>query len=211
MGIPVTTDTGHLLSAAKLRDPACPGYKVLRGPHINDSVLPWFCHCRAHKNAQSTGLDVSGGDVTMLQRGRARGSAERPYGNWSTVSRTPGFNGAALTRARRGRKRRAPLAAHVLASTGPRSHERGEVSRHRHDHRLHLASTGPRSHERGECSPVTPSGAGSQYFACDSLCCFECLSACDVQLSRHYQLVLRRLRSASAGGVFGITSPLACY
>jgi hypothetical protein len=44
---------------------------------------------------------------------------------------------------------------------------------------------------------------------CESLRCFECLCACDVWLSRHYQLVFRLLCHASAEGVFRITLPLA--
>jgi len=44
---------------------------------------------------------------------------------------------------------------------------------------------------------------------CDSLRCFVSQCACDVCMSLHNQLALRRLRHASADGVFGITSPLA--
>ena len=74
---------------------------------------------------------------------------------------------------------------------------------------LEMASTGPRSIERGESSSVTPSGARPQYSNCDSLRYFDCLFARDVWFSRHYQLALMRLRHASASGCFRTTPPLA--
>ncbi len=61
-----------------------------------------------------------------------------------------GFNGAALFRAR---SDDCPALSHVLsnlASTGPRSFERGvALERELNDARTKLASTGPRSFERG--------------------------------------------------------------
>jgi hypothetical protein len=71
------------------------------------------------------------------------------------------------------------------------------------------ASTEPRPRGRGNSFSVTPCGASPQYLNCESLRCFECLYACDVWLYRHYRLVLRWLRHASAEGVFRITLPLA--
>src|SRR6266567_2081286 len=143
-----------------------------------------------------------------LQRGRAHRSAESSSGGTKQFV-SSSFNEAALTGARRADAMCLARLKADGASTRPRSQERGEGAGHGGRERQQFASTRPRSQERGECSSVTSSGAGSQYFARDSRRCFECLSACDVQLSWHYQLVLRRLRSASAGGVLGITSPLA--
>ena len=73
----------------------------------------------------------------------------------------------------------------------------------------HIASTGPPPRGGGNSFSVNPCGASPQYLNCESLRCFECLYACDVWSSRHYQLVLRWLRHASAEGGFRITLPLA--
>ena len=120
----------------------------------------------------------------VLQWGRARAGAE--------ISRTPCSSAKPMT-----------------ASMGPRPRGRGNMSACRHRPPPAMLQWG-RARAGAEIAPsVTPSGASPQYLNCDSLRCFECLYACDVWLSRHYQLVLRRLRHASAGGVFRITSPLA--
>lgn len=74
---------------------------------------------------------------------------------------------------------------------------------------MKIASTGPPPRGGGNSFSVTPCGAGPQYLNCESLRCFEYLYACDVWLYRHYQLVLRWLRHASAEGGFRITLPLA--
>ena len=59
-----------------------------------------------------------------------------------------GFNGAALRRARSAPPLH-PRGASPVASTGPRSGERGVVDRFRNGGREVIASTGPRSGERG--------------------------------------------------------------
>ncbi len=89
-----------------------------------------------------------------LQRGRAHWSAESPSARCKTRICPPGFNGAALTGARRARGAERRCGG-LAASTGPRSLERGESAPDRpRQLRSDLASTGPRSLERGEPTPL---------------------------------------------------------
>src|SRR6185312_8510717 len=96
-----------------------------------------------------------------------------------------------------------------IASTGPRSRERGGLLQGYGTPLLRIASTGPRSRERGGCPSVTPSSAGAQSFDCDRCHCSEGGRIHDDWHIRYYLLVLKLLGRASAGGVLSITSPLA--
>lgn len=72
-----------------------------------------------------------------------------------------------------------------------------------------VASTGPRSCERGEPSLVTPSAAGPQPCNCDSLRSAKGQGSVSVQSIDYYFHVIKYLRHASDGGVSRITPPLA--
>ncbi len=81
--------------------------------------------------------------------GAALFRARRGLGGSRRCPRPAGFNGAALFRARRG-GRSGLLDGRWLASTGPRSFERGEAGGEQGRVADQVASTGPRSFERGE-------------------------------------------------------------
>ena len=110
-------------------------------------VLQWG---RALSSAETQPTGPSGWEGRTLQWGRALSSAETPRPMGGRCPGGPGFNGAALFRARRlpaPKDRQASL----FASMGPRSFERGDpagggtatIGRTR-------PSMGPRSFERGD-------------------------------------------------------------
>ena len=145
------------------------------------SVAPAFASTgpRSHERGDFQARGWRRGHCARLQRGRALTSAEMTRGRGRATQAVTGFNGAALSRARRspGHKQMGRTNAN-RASTGPRSHERGDraqwcrvpmtcvalqrgraltsaemTGRHFREVDANLASTGPRSHERGDMIP----------------------------------------------------------
>ncbi len=106
---------------------------------------------RAHWSAERrTGCTTMMRSRLELQRGRAHWSAESVDQRCDRFRRCVGFNGAALTGARRGCSRPDAPCDDRHASTGPRSLERGEDAARASRLPTLEASTGPRSLERGE-------------------------------------------------------------
>ena len=107
---------------------------------------------RAQTSAEiRRGRTASRGTFKSLQRGRAQTSAEMRRQTSRAISRPGSFNGAALNRARRFDGIRTTRLRRHLASTGPRSNERGDHPPMRPcGSGRYQASTGPRSNERGD-------------------------------------------------------------
>ena len=94
-----------------------------RGDMVNGSVAA-LQRGRAPESAECSILSMALADLGILQRGRAPESAEC-WRQRRLCDPAAAFNGAALRRARSGRRRRPAQQAQRAPSTGPRSGERG--------------------------------------------------------------------------------------
>ena len=129
-------------------------------PRHRFTTAPWRFNGAALRGARRSRIRWSRAAYSgRLQRGRAPRSAEMPSGPRPRSRACWRFNGAALRGARR-YVERARAGTEHLASTGPRSEERGD---HAHEviHPVAFrASTGPRSEERGDADRG-PAGRGA--------------------------------------------------
>ncbi len=104
---------------------------------------------RALSSAESRYLLAGNEAEERLQRGRALSSAERGAGHvWALAVRVASTGPRSFERGEQVAQR--PLDGGKHASTGPRSFERGELLLRIIDRVDDRASTGPRSFERGE-------------------------------------------------------------
>ena len=143
---------------------------------------------RAHSSAEIWRTPVGCALRSSLQRGRAHSSAEIGNATGGSAPAKPGFNGAALIRARKSgfasreawadswlQRGRAHSSAEITtikagtkiafeASTGPRSFERGNEALVAAGAEIVAASTGPRSFERGNQNSLAALGQEGRGF-----------------------------------------------